>query len=70
MIHRGTLAVATATMTMTAMLWPPVAQARTTCQDTATTTICQTSGSVSIAARPGTTAPPANRPSLPWWVWD
>ena len=44
----------------------PVAGARPTCQDTATKTICQTNGSVSIKARPGTTAPPANLPVFPW----
>lgn len=44
----------------------PVAGARPTCQDTATKTICQTNGSVSIKARPGTTAPPANQPVFPW----
>lgn len=44
----------------------PSAAARPTCQDTATKTICQTNGSVSIKARPGTTAPPANLPVFPW----
>ena len=44
----------------------PVASARPTCQDTNTKTICQTNGSVSITARPGTTAPPANQPVFPW----
>lgn len=44
----------------------PVASARPTCQDTNTKTICQTNGSVSIKARPGTTAPPANLPVFPW----
>jgi hypothetical protein len=44
----------------------PVANARPTCQDTNTKTICQTNGSVSIKARPGTTAPPANLPVFPW----
>jgi hypothetical protein len=44
----------------------PVANARPTCQSTDTKTICQTNGSVSIKARPGTVAPPANQPMLPW----
>lgn len=44
----------------------PVANARPTCQDTATKTICTTNGSTSIKARPGTTAPPANIPVFPW----
>ncbi|MBU3752216.1 MAG: hypothetical protein FGM52_17525 [Mycobacterium sp.] len=45
----------------------PVAGARPTCQDTATKTICSTTGSVSIKARPGTVAPPANIPVFPWF---
>ncbi|MBU3751345.1 MAG: hypothetical protein FGM52_13040 [Mycobacterium sp.] len=45
----------------------PVAGARPTCQDTATKSICSTTGSVSIKARPGTTAPPANMPVFPWF---
>ena len=44
----------------------PVASARPTCQSTDFKTICQTNGSVSIKARPGTTAPPANLPVFPW----
>lgn len=44
----------------------PVAGARGTCQDKDTKTICQTSGSTAIKARPGTTAPPANQPVFPW----
>lgn len=47
-------------------IWAPVANARPTCQDTATKTICQTNGSTSIKARPGTVAPPANQPVIPW----
>jgi hypothetical protein len=44
----------------------PVAGARDTCRDTDTKTVCQTSGSTSIKARPGTVAPPANQPVFPW----
>lgn len=44
----------------------PVANARPTCQSTETKSICQTNGSVSIKARPGTVAPPANQPQLPF----
>jgi hypothetical protein len=44
----------------------PVASARDTCRDTDTKTVCQTSGSTSIKARPGTKAPPANQPVFPW----
>lgn len=46
------------------------AEARRTCQDAGTATVCETNGSVLIATQPGTTAPPANRPQLPWYVWD
>ncbi len=45
----------------------PVANARPTCQDTSTKTICSTNGSTSIKARPGTVAPPANQPMMPWF---
>lgn len=44
----------------------PPADARPTCQTAGVKTICQTNGSVSIKARPGTTAPPANLPVFPW----
>ena len=44
----------------------PVANARPTCQDTFAKTICSTNGSTSIKARPGTVAPPANLPMMPW----
>ena len=59
-------AVLLAGLAVVAGVAAPAASARPTCQDTATTTICQTSGSVSIKARPGTTAPPANLPVFPW----
>lgn len=44
----------------------PVAMARPTCQSTDFKSICQTNGSVSIKARPGTVAPPGNMPHIPW----
>ena len=44
----------------------PIADARPTCQSTDFKSICQTNGSVSIKARPGTVAPPANIPHIPW----
>jgi len=44
----------------------PSAAARPTCQTVGTNTTCQTNGSVSIKARPGTVAPPANQPQIPW----
>jgi hypothetical protein len=45
----------------------PVADARPTCQSTPTMSICQTNGSTSIKARPGTVAPPGNMPHMPFW---
>lgn len=44
----------------------PAADARPTCQSSDFQTVCQTNGSVSIKARPGTVAPPANQPHIPW----
>lgn len=44
----------------------PTADARPTCHSTDTLSICQTNGSVSIKSRPGTVAPPANQPQLPF----
>lgn len=49
-----------------ALVSAPSAQARPSCQDAGVKTVCQTNGSVSIKARPGTTAPPANQPVFPW----
>lgn len=44
----------------------PTAVARISCQSTDFKSICQTNGSVSIKARPGTLAPPGNMPHIPW----
>ncbi|HPX35901.1 MAG TPA: hypothetical protein PLH92_05375 [Mycobacterium sp.] len=44
----------------------PAADARPSCQSSDFQTVCQTNGSVSIKARPGTVAPPANQPHIPW----
>ena len=69
MTDRTKLATRASLMTgiaVAALVVAPAANARPTCQDTATTTVCQTNGSVSIKARPGTTAPPANLPVFPW----
>lgn len=58
----------------TAMTGAQAADARQTCRDitdsygTHTGSLCQTNGSVSIAANPGTTAPPAGR--IPWEIVD
>ena len=49
------------------LIAPPVADARPTCQSTPTMSICQTNGSTSIKARPGTVAPPGNLPHMPFW---
>lgn len=59
-------AVLVAGLAVVAGLSAPVAGARGTCETTGTNTVCQTNGSVSIKARPGITAPPANQPVFPW----
>ena len=59
-------AVLVAGFALVAGISAPVAAARPTCQETNSKTICQTNGSVSIKARPGTVAPPANMPHIPW----
>lgn len=59
-------ALVLAGVAVAAVLAAPVAHARPTCQQTDFKSICQTNGSVSIKARPGTTAPPANIPVFPW----
>ena len=53
-------------LAVVAGIFAPVVGARPTCQSTDFKSICQTNGSVSIKARPGTTAPPANLPVFPW----
>ena len=59
-------ALVLAGVAVAAVIAAPAAQARPTCQQTDFKSICQTNGSVSIKARPGTTAPPANIPVFPW----
>ncbi|MBP2450450.1 hypothetical protein [Mycolicibacterium lutetiense] len=66
MTGRGKLAFVMAGLAAASVISAPVASARPTCQDTATKTICTTNGSTSIKARPGTVAPPANQPMMPW----
>ena len=66
MFIRAMTAAFVAALAATAVAAAPAAQARPTCQDAGVKTICQTNGSVSIKARPGTTAPPANIPVFPW----
>lgn len=69
MTDRRMLAILTAGLTVAAMISAPTAGARPTCRNTGTSTICESNGSVSIAATPGTKAPPANRPQIPWIAW-
>jgi hypothetical protein len=59
-------AVVVASLIAAAVVTAPVANARPSCHEAGVQTICQTNGSVSIKARPGTTAPPANQPVFPW----
>ena len=66
MSHSGTPALLIAGLAVAAFVAAPAAQARPSCQDAGVKTVCQTNGSVSIKARPGTTAPPANQPVFPW----
>lgn len=64
---KSALAAVMVALTAVEVMVPPIASARPTCQDTRTMTICETNGSVSIKARPGTVAPPANMPFVPWF---
>lgn len=64
---KSALAMIMAGVTAAEVMMPPIASARPTCQSTPTTTICETNGSVSIKARPGTVAPPAAVPFIPWF---
>ena len=66
MTGRAKAAVLIAGLAVFAGVSAPAASARPTCQQTDFKSICQTNGSVSIKARPGTTAPPANQPVFPW----
>ena len=66
MATRHKTALLLAGLTVAAGVSAPIASARPTCQSTDFKSICQTNGSVSIKARPGTLAPPANIPVFPW----
>lgn len=66
MAIRHKAALVLAGLTVAAGVSAPVALARPTCQQTDFKSICQTNGSVSIKARPGTVAPPANMPHMPF----
>ncbi len=66
MALRHKAALLLAGLTVAAGVSAPVAIARPSCQATDFKSICQTRGSVSIKARPGTVAPPANIPHMPF----
>lgn len=63
--HR-TVAFAVAGLTAVSLFSAPIAGARPTCQETNTKKVCNTNGSTSIKAKPGTLAPPATNPVIPW----
>ena len=67
MTARSKSALLMAAVSALTLMTAPVAGARPTCQSTHTMTICQTNGSTSIKARPGTVAPPGNLPHIPWF---
>jgi len=66
MAIRHKTALVLAGLTVAAGVSAPVALARPTCQSTDFKSICSTNGSTSIKARPGTVAPPANIPHMPF----
>jgi len=67
MTVRSNSALFMAGVTAVSLFTAPVADARPTCQSTHTMSICQTNGSTSIKARPGTVAPPGNMPHMVWF---
>lgn len=66
MKHQGTAALLLIGGVLAAVISAPTAVARPTCQELDNTTICETKGSVSIKAEPGTTAAPAASPAIPF----
>ncbi|BBY59908.1 hypothetical protein MSAR_30440 [Mycolicibacterium sarraceniae] len=66
MTSRGKSALVLAGLMVAAAVSAPIAYARPNCQEAGVKTICQTNGSVSIKAVPGTRAPVANQPVFPW----
>ena len=66
MAIRRKTALMLAGLTVAAGVSAPIAFARPTCQTTDFMSICSTNGSTSIKARPGTVAPPANIPHMPF----
>lgn len=67
MTTRAKAALMVAGLAVAAGVAAPTAVARPTCQSTDFKSVCQTNGSVSIKARPGTVAPPANIPHMPFF---
>lgn len=70
MTSQGKLAMLVAGVAVAAGVSAPVAAALPNCQTVGGTSTCRTSGSVSIKARPGNTAAPANRAQIPWFITD
>ncbi len=66
MKRKGTSALLIVGGALALVIAAPAAQARPTCQEFEDTTICETKGSVSIKAKPGTTAPPAASAGTPF----
>jgi len=56
-----------AAVAVVAVVTAPAADARPFCDEAGGTTICQTNGSTSIKATPGTVSPPAGRYGIPWY---
>ena len=66
MITRKTPVLVMAGLLVLTSVAIPAADARPTCQNTDSKTVCQTNGSVSIKARPAEIAAPVNHPHVPW----
>jgi hypothetical protein len=66
MTIRRKSALVMVSLAVMAGVFAPAADALPNCQDSGTTSTCQTNGSVSIKARPGTVAPPANQVAIRW----
>jgi hypothetical protein len=66
MTNRCKSALLMVSLAVVAGVSAPAADALPSCQDSGTTSTCQTNGSVSIKARPGTVAAPANQPVIRW----
>jgi len=66
MRSRRTASLVVVSLAVIAGVSAPAAGALPSCQEAGTTSTCQTNGSVAIKARPGTTAAPANQPTIRW----